>query len=223
MVQGGHRFESRNIRHHPQQDRAAQGGHAVAEEARGPQEPQYTAGRPVGTASPSLPRWLAALTGLLQLTDTCVKNGGSHFLVEIASREFMDNLVSLLRAPGAINAEVRGKMLEMIQNWSSAFDGNANLSYVGEVYKNLKAEGFDFPPPIKVSSTFVDSSAVSSPLLTFGIWANFLSHRIGPTPMSACAVAPLFPLPIESITAETAEASFAVLAPRNRCLFPVLE
>jgi growth factor-regulated tyrosine kinase substrate len=74
----------------------------------------------------------------------------------------MDNLVSLLRAPGAINGEVRGRMLELIQLWASAFDGNPGLSYVGDVYLNLKNEGFDFPPPTVVSSTFVDSSAVSA-------------------------------------------------------------
>jgi hypothetical protein len=73
----------------------------------------------------------------------------------------MDNLVSLLRAPGAINNEVRGKILELIQLWASAFEGNPSLSYVGDVYRNLKATGFDFPPPTEVSSTFVDSSAVS--------------------------------------------------------------
>lgn len=91
-----------------------------------------------------------------------MKNGGQHFLNEVASREFMDNLVSLLKAPGAINVEVRDKILELLQTWASAFEGNLSLVYVPEVYRRLKADGFVFPPPTMVSATFVDSSAVSS-------------------------------------------------------------
>ena len=90
-----------------------------------------------------------------------MKNGGSHFLVEIASREFMDNLVSLLNAPGAATQEVKTKILELIQVWASAFEGKSQLSYVQDVYRQLKNEGFDFPPTSKITSTFVDSSAVS--------------------------------------------------------------
>ncbi|KAF8459432.1 hypothetical protein BGX38DRAFT_1148625 [Terfezia claveryi] len=95
----------------------------------------------------------------LRLTDTCVKNGGPHFLVEIASREFMDNLVSLINAPGACTPEVKAKMLEVIQTWATAFEGMSQLSYVQDVYNRLRNEGHDFPPLTRITSSFVDSSA----------------------------------------------------------------
>lgn len=81
----------------------------------------------------------------LSLTDTCVKNGGDHFLVEIASREFVDNLVSILKVP-AVNYLVKAGILKYIQNWALAFEGKPSLSYMGQVYKALKSEGFQFPP-----------------------------------------------------------------------------
>ncbi|KAG5636740.1 hypothetical protein H0H81_006998 [Sphagnurus paluster] len=81
----------------------------------------------------------------LGLTDICIKNGGDLFLTEVASREFMDNLVSILKIPG-LNAEVKQHILRLIQNWSIAFEGKPNLYYVGQVYKTLTSEGYSFPP-----------------------------------------------------------------------------
>ncbi|KAF4549751.1 VPS27-like protein [Elsinoe fawcettii] len=97
----------------------------------------------------------------LNLTDTCVKNGGTHFFVEIASREFMDNLTSLLRnhSSAALNDDVRQKILELTQSWAIAAESRPNAGYILEVYRTLQREGFHFPPRQEVAASMFDSNA----------------------------------------------------------------
>lgn len=74
----------------------------------------------------------------------------------------MDNMVSLLQAvgAGAVNADVKAKILELVQLWAGATEGRYELSYIGEVYRTLQRDGYQFPPKVVVSSSMIDSNAV---------------------------------------------------------------
>ncbi|KAF6751315.1 vacuolar protein sorting-associated protein 27 [Ephemerocybe angulata] len=94
----------------------------------------------------------------LSLSDVCVKNGGDLFLAEVASREFMDNLESILKIP-TLNQDVKNLILRLIQNWSVAFEGKPILSYTGQVYERLKKDGYKFPPKdlVVANSAMIDT------------------------------------------------------------------
>ncbi|KAJ3189916.1 Vacuolar protein-sorting-associated protein 27 [Gaertneriomyces sp. JEL0708] len=99
----------------------------------------------------------------LKLADTCVKNSGHHFVQEVASREFIDNLVSIVRAPTGTNSEVRQKALALIQLWGVTFKSKPDLSYVPEVYQTLKLEGYSFPPLERAESSSAMIETATAP------------------------------------------------------------
>ena len=61
-------------------------------------------------------------------------------MVEIASREFVGNLVLILKTP-SLNRDVKNKILCCIQTWAISFKGKYNLSYIKQMYQMLKIEG----------------------------------------------------------------------------------
>lgn len=121
----------------------------------------------------------------------------------------MDNLTSLLKAvgPAAVNQDVRNKILECIQSWAAATEGRYELNYIGEVYKTLQREGFQFPPRVTVSSSMIDSSAVGggANLTSFVDADIYNSLPNGSTQMSACDVELPSLLRIENTIAATVE------------------
>lgn len=76
----------------------------------------------------------------------------------------MDNMTSLLAAagPASVNNDVKSRMLGLIQDWAAATEGRYELSYIGEVYKTLQREGYQFPPRQTIAGSMIDSSAVSN-------------------------------------------------------------
>lgn len=101
---------------------------------------------------------------LTQLLDLCIKNGGEHFLVEVASREFMDVFATHLRRAGS--PDVRAKMLRCLQDWRFfAQTKPEELGYVEQVAGRLENEGFVFPAPdpnaVAAARAFAES--VSAP------------------------------------------------------------
>ncbi|KAJ1653636.1 Vacuolar protein-sorting-associated protein 27 [Dispira simplex] len=94
----------------------------------------------------------------LNLTDMVVKNGGAPFLMELASREFMDDLVSLLHAPQSLHHEVQRLLLTLIQRWAVLLRSKPEYTYPDQAYNRLKAEGYSFPPLENAGQALIETS-----------------------------------------------------------------
>lgn len=73
-----------------------------------------------------------------------VKNCGSAFHAEIATKAYMDDLHQLAKT--TTNDKMKAKIAELIQIWAHAWANDPSYRAVQDTLKAMKDEGFKFPP-----------------------------------------------------------------------------
>ncbi|XP_070703595.1 TOM1-like protein 2 isoform X2 [Pempheris klunzingeri] len=82
----------------------------------------------------------------LTVLETCVKNCGHRFHVQVASRDFIDGvLVKIISPKNNPPTIVQDKVLSLIQAWADAFRSSPDLTGVVHIYEELKRKGIEFP------------------------------------------------------------------------------
>nr|XP_046270923.1 TOM1-like protein 2 isoform X2 [Scatophagus argus] len=82
----------------------------------------------------------------LTVLETCVKNCGHRFHVQVANRDFIDGvLVKIISPKSNPPTIVQDKVLSLIQAWADAFRSSPDLTGVVHVYEELKRKGIEFP------------------------------------------------------------------------------
>ncbi|XP_026020880.1 TOM1-like protein 2 isoform X2 [Astatotilapia calliptera] len=82
----------------------------------------------------------------LTVLETCVKNCGHRFHVQVANRDFIDGVLVKIISPKANPPTiVQDKVLSLIQAWADAFRSSPDLTGVVHIYEELKRKGVEFP------------------------------------------------------------------------------
>ncbi|XP_077388692.1 TOM1-like protein 2 isoform X3 [Festucalex cinctus] len=82
----------------------------------------------------------------LTVMETCVKNCGHRFHVQVANRDFIDGVLVKIISPKANPPTiVQDKVLSLIQAWADAFRSSPDLTGVVHIYEELKRKGLEFP------------------------------------------------------------------------------
>uniref|UniRef100_A0A3P8WI50 Target of myb1 like 2 membrane trafficking protein n=1 Tax=Cynoglossus semilaevis TaxID=244447 RepID=A0A3P8WI50_CYNSE len=82
----------------------------------------------------------------LTVLETCVKNCGHRFHIQVANRDFIDGvLVKIISPKSNPPTIVQDKVLSLIQAWADAFRSSPDLTGVVHIYEELKRKGVEFP------------------------------------------------------------------------------
>ncbi|XP_031728045.1 TOM1-like protein 2 isoform X2 [Anarrhichthys ocellatus] len=140
----------------------------------------------------------------LTVLETCVKNCGHRFHVQVANRDFIDGvLVKIISPKTNPPTIVQDKVLSLIQAWADAFRSCPDLTGVVHIYEELKRKGIEFP--------MADLDALSPIHTPQRVTAEVDPAMIKYLPASPAAGTPkpaLIPIPTLALTpASTTQAS----------------
>uniref|UniRef100_K1QFK8 Target of Myb protein 1 n=1 Tax=Magallana gigas TaxID=29159 RepID=K1QFK8_MAGGI len=86
-----------------------------------------------------------AIMYTLTCLETCVKNCGRRFHIQLANKDFLSDLIKVIGPKYDPPQAVQEKVLSLIQTWADAFRGTPELKEIDKVYQDLKAKGIEFP------------------------------------------------------------------------------
>ncbi|CAI4036104.1 hypothetical protein SMKI_14G3230 [Saccharomyces mikatae IFO 1815] len=87
-----------------------------------------------------------------KLTNICIKNGGTPFIKEVCSREFMDTMEHVILKEDN-NEELSELVKTIVYELYVAFKNDSQLSYVARVYDKLISRGIKFPDKLSLSNS----------------------------------------------------------------------
>lgn len=93
----------------------------------------------------------------LLVLEACMKNCGSKFHAEIATKDFMEDLKNL--SLDSTPDKVKSKILELLQCWAMAFKNKPEYKIVVDTHNLMKLAGFEFPEVAEAEAMFVAESA----------------------------------------------------------------
>ncbi|CAG2117343.1 unnamed protein product, partial [Medioppia subpectinata] len=93
----------------------------------------------------------------LQVLESCVKNCGSTFHVEITCKAFMEELREIVKM--SADTKVRDEVLKLIQVWAHAFRNDPSHRAVQDTVNLMKIEGYKFPVLKESDAMFAADSA----------------------------------------------------------------
>ncbi|KAK0398225.1 hypothetical protein QR680_002483 [Steinernema hermaphroditum] len=89
--------------------------------------------------------------------EACVKNCGTNFHKEVATKAFMEDMRTL--ATEGNSSKIREKVLELLQCWASAFKSKSEYKIVVDTHNLMKLSGVSFPAMREADAMFLSESA----------------------------------------------------------------